>query len=77
MNTTDKPEKPDATGEKLVQSIRKTKASPATNTRRRTTKSKAAVSSRPSKAEAKVAAEPKKSIDMSDPYQGAKRVWPD
>ena len=64
----------DKTGDKLVQSIRKTKAgaSPATPKPRTTTTRK--------KAPARAAAKPRttaKAKTTTDPYQSGRRVWPD
>ncbi len=62
MTTTDK------TGEQLVKTIRKTKATATTGTRTTTTRRTA----KPEPAPAKPAA-----TETSDPYQHGRRVWPD
>ena len=62
MTTTDK------TGEQLVQSIRKTKATGATRSR---------ATPPQSSAKAKPAAAEKGPAAAADPYQHGRRVWPD
>lgn len=62
MTTTDK------TGEQLVQSIRKTKATGATPSR--TTTPRSGAKAKPAAAETAPAA-------AADPYQHGRRVWPD
>lgn len=90
MSTTDK------TGEKLLASIRKTKASggpsetssstPAATTPRRAVSTKSKVAPRAAaktaaKSAAKPAAKPaataKAPATAADPYQAARRIWPD
>ena len=66
MTTTDK------TGEQLVQSIRKTKATGTTRTRSTTTGRAATRTTKTKPAAAKPAEK-----GTSDPFQHGRRVWPD
>ncbi len=65
MTTTDK------TGEQLVQSIRKTKATGATRSRATTP------ATPPSSAKAEPVAAETAPAAAADPYQHGRRVWPD
>ncbi len=71
----------DKTGDKLVQSIRKTKAgASATAPKPRApaaTRNKAPTSKAPASAAAKPRATRKTVSATTDPYQSGQRVWPD
>jgi hypothetical protein len=75
MNTSDE------TGEKLVQSIRKTKTSASANPSR-ASRSKASAGTSPATetkpvAARKARAPSKPAVESTDPYQNGRRVWPD
>ena len=73
----------DKTGEKLVQSIRKTKSTggAAGSTTGSATASKGAAAkstgAKPTAASKKVAAKPKAAAAATNGYQSGQRVWPD
>lgn len=70
----------DKTGDKLVQSIRKTKAGAAATASKPsapTTRKKAQTRKASTKAAAKPPVKRKTASAATDPYQAGQRVWPD